>query len=70
MKVSDATINSISINSEQEVEQLLTVPEVAPRVRMSEQALYAAIRNKQFPAVTIGRRIRIPASALRRFIAE
>lgn len=50
------------------MEEFLTVAEVAPRVKMSEQALYAAIREKQFPAVRIGSRIRIPVSMLQRWI--
>jgi excisionase family DNA binding protein len=33
-------------------------------VKMSEQGLYAAIREGQFPAIRIGRRIRIAPSAL------
>lgn len=52
------------------MEEFLTVSEVAPRVKMSEQALYSAIREKQFPAVRIGARIRIPVSMLKRWIEE
>lgn len=51
-----------------EIERLLTVAEVAPQVRLSAQALYAAIRERQFPAVRIGARIRIPETALRDWI--
>lgn len=47
------------------METWLTVKEAAPIVQMSEQALYAAIREKQFPAIRIGRRIRISPTALR-----
>lgn len=52
------------------MEKLLTVAEAAPLVQMSQQGLYAAIRAKQFPALHIGRRIRIPQSAVQRWIAE
>jgi|GEM_PF-3629150 len=52
------------------IEQFYTVAQVAPCVGMSEQGLYAAIRERQFPAVRIGTRIRIPASALRRWADE
>jgi excisionase family DNA binding protein len=43
----------------------LTVREAAALVRMSEQSLYAAIREKQFPAIHVGRRIRIDPATLR-----
>jgi excisionase family DNA binding protein len=52
------------------MENWLTVKEAAPAARMSEQALYAAIREKQFPAIRIGRRIRIDPAALREWIAR
>lgn len=52
------------------MEQLLTVPEVAPLVKMSCQALYAAIRAKQFPAIRIGTRIRIPRSMVEQWMQE
>ncbi len=52
------------------MEKLLTVAEAAPLVNMSQQGLYAAIRAKQFPALHIGRRIRIPQSSVQRWIAE
>lgn len=52
------------------MEKLLTVAEAAPLVQMSRQGLYAAIRAKQFPALHIGRRIRIPQSSVQRWIAE
>lgn len=47
------------------IENWLTVKEAAPLAKMSQQALYAAIREKQFPAIRIGRRIRIDPEALR-----
>lgn len=50
------------------MEALLTVPEVATMARMSEQGLYRAIREGQFPAIRIGAKIRIPESALKRWI--
>jgi excisionase family DNA binding protein len=50
------------------MEPWLTVKDAAPIVQMSEQALYAAIREKQFPAIHIGRRVRIDPTALREWI--
>lgn len=52
------------------MENLLTVEEVAPLIRFSEQGLYRAIRENGFPALKIGRQIRIPESALQRWIEE
>lgn len=50
------------------MEILLTVGEVAPLVRMSNQGLYRAIREKQFPAIKIGSQIRIPESSLKAWV--
>ncbi len=50
------------------MENWLTVKDVAPLIKMSEQGLYAAIREKQFPAIRIGRRIRISPTALTEWI--
>lgn len=46
-------------------ETWLTVKQAAPIVQMSEQAVYAAIREKQLPAIHIGRRVRIDPVVLR-----
>lgn len=52
------------------IEQMHKVETVAPQVGMTKAALYAACRQKQFPHVRIGNRIRIPESALRRWVEE
>lgn len=52
------------------MENLLTVQEVAPLVRLSEQGLYRSIREKQFPAIRIGNHIRIPESLLQLWISQ
>jgi excisionase family DNA binding protein len=52
------------------MEKLLTVAEAAPLVHMSRQGLYAAIRAKQFPALHVGRLIRIPQSSVQQWIQE
>jgi excisionase family DNA binding protein len=46
------------------LQRLLTVAEAAPLLSMSEQALYRAIRENQFPSIRIGNRIRIPESSV------
>ena len=46
----------------------LTVKEAAPVLKMSEQGLYSAVRERQLPdaaILRIGRRIRIDPQALR-----
>lgn len=52
------------------MQRLLTVAEVAPTVGLSPHQLYAAIAERQFPAVRIGRRVRIPADAVAQWIDE
>lgn len=52
------------------METWLTVKEAAPLAQMSEQALYAAIREKQFPAIRIGRRVRIDPTVLREWVQK
>jgi excisionase family DNA binding protein len=52
------------------MDDMMRVADVAPRVGLTRQALFAACRNGQFPHVRIGRRIRIPASGLERWIEE
>jgi excisionase family DNA binding protein len=57
--------------NENQDEMWLTVPQVAPQVNMTLQALYKACRDGDFPCVRIGkRRIRIPSSALKRFLED
>lgn len=51
------------------IDNLLTVEEVAPLVRLTKQGLYRAVRERQFPSVRIGKQVRIPASAVRAWIA-
>ncbi|PJE97186.1 excisionase [Streptomyces carminius] len=51
-------------------EELLTVPEVMARLRLGRSTVYALIRSRHLPSVTIGRSRRIPASAVREFISR
>lgn len=52
------------------METFYTVETIAPQLNLSVQAVYSACRNGQLPHVRIGRRIRIPESALRKMIEE
>jgi excisionase family DNA binding protein len=45
-------------------DEMLTVAEVAPLVRMNADGLYRACRENQFPHIRIGRQIRIPRDIL------
>ena len=47
---------------------LLTVHELAERLRISRTAAYALCREKGFPAAWVGGQIRVPADALERWI--
>ncbi|MEP7343430.1 MAG: helix-turn-helix domain-containing protein, partial [Acidobacteriota bacterium] len=47
-----------------------TVETIAPQLNLSVQAVYAACRNGQLPHVRIGRRIRIPETALKLWVEE
>lgn len=50
------------------MENLLTVAEAAPIVRMSERGLYRQIRLGNIPAIRIGNQIRIPENVLSAWI--
>jgi excisionase family DNA binding protein len=49
---------------------LLTVPEVAALLRIGRNTAYGLIATKQLPHVRIGRTLRVPRSALERWLAE
>ncbi|MFJ3496175.1 helix-turn-helix domain-containing protein [Streptomyces sp. NPDC086091] len=51
-------------------DELLTVAEVMGRLRLGRSTVYALIRSRRLPSVTIGRCRRIPAAALRDFITD
>ena len=50
-------------------DQLLTVAELAGRLRVSKSTAYGLVREPGFPAVRIGRQIRIPTDELRAWLA-
>jgi excisionase family DNA binding protein len=52
------------------MEKLLTVEQFADGANLSKQGAYRAAREKQIPTIRIGRQIRIPESALAKWIAE
>lgn len=47
-----------------EYPELLTVPEVAEILRVSEKTVYSEISKKNIPAIRYGRLIRVPSHAL------
>jgi excisionase family DNA binding protein len=51
-------------------DELLTVPEVMARLKVGRTAVYDLIRTRGLPSLTIGRSRRIPADALRAFLAS
>ncbi|QIP85604.1 helix-turn-helix domain-containing protein [Streptomyces sp. Tu 2975] len=51
-------------------DELLTVPEVMARLKIGRTAVYDLIRTHRLPSLTIGRSRRIPADALRAFLAS
>jgi len=52
------------------VDTLHRIEDIAPCTGLTPKALWNACRAKQFPHVRIGRRIRVPESALQAWIAE
>ena len=44
--------------------ELLTVPEVMARLKLSRSTVYDLIRTRQLASITLGRTRRIPAHAL------
>jgi len=49
---------------------LLTIPEVAQRLRVREARAYELARNKVIPVVYVGRQVRVDEAALQRWIAQ
>ncbi|MDX3234895.1 helix-turn-helix domain-containing protein [Streptomyces sp. NPDC046984] len=50
--------------------ELLTVPEVMARLKLGRSTVYDLIRSRRLVSITIGRARRIPADAVRDFIAR
>ncbi|WP_045562924.1 helix-turn-helix domain-containing protein [Streptomyces sp. FxanaA7] len=48
--------------------ELLTVPEVMARLKISRSAVYDLLRTRQLTSITLGRARRIPTHALTNFI--
>jgi len=48
--------------------ELLTVPEVMARLKISRSTVYDLIRTRRLASITIGRARRIPANALNALI--
>lgn len=50
--------------------ELLTVPEVMARLELGRSTVYDLFRSRRLVSITVGRSRRIPADALRAFIAH
>lgn len=50
--------------------ELLKIEEAAERLSLGRSKLYELIRDGTLPAVHVGRAVRVPARAVRRFVAE
>ena len=50
-------------------DELLTVPEVMTRLKVSRSTLYGLIRTGELQSVKVGRSRRFPPSAVRAFVA-
>ncbi|MEU1045884.1 MULTISPECIES: helix-turn-helix domain-containing protein [unclassified Streptomyces] len=51
-------------------DELLTVADVMARLKLGRSTVYDLIRSRRLPSITIGRCRRIPARALRDYIAN
>ncbi|MFJ3337751.1 helix-turn-helix domain-containing protein [Streptomyces sp. NPDC086766] len=50
--------------------ELLTVPEAMARLKLGRSTVYDLVRSRRLPSLTIGRCRRIPARAVRDYIAN
>lgn len=53
-----------------DAETFLTVPEVCAYLRVSKMTVYRLIHADELASVRVGRGLRVPRSALRRFIGQ
>ncbi|MFI1965848.1 helix-turn-helix domain-containing protein [Streptomyces pathocidini] len=51
-------------------DELLTIPEVMARLKLSRSTVYDLIRSHRLVSITIGRSRRVPISSLHQFIAD
>ena len=51
-------------------EAVLTIPEVAPILRMSKNAAYAAAKRGEIPTIRFGGKILVPVAQLRALLGE
>lgn len=49
-------------------ETVLTIPEVAKRLRIGKNSAYKYIRNGRIPSIKLGRRYLIPVKALENWL--
>ncbi|MFD7320681.1 helix-turn-helix domain-containing protein [Streptomyces sp. NPDC059875] len=51
-------------------DELLTVPEVMAKLKLGRSTVYDLIRSRRLTSITVGRARRVPAVAVRDFIAD
>ncbi len=56
--------------SAQEPIQLLTIPEVAERLRVKRTTVYGLIRNNGLPTVIVGSSMRVADQSLQKWIVD
>jgi len=52
------------------VREILTIPEAAKQLRLSRSTAYRMVQDGELPALTIGKRVLIPADLLDQWITD
>ena len=68
LQLDDVRASSSGIGAQAEAPLVLTVNEVAQRLRVSRQVVYRMIENGQLRGVRTGHQIRVPFAALQSFL--
>jgi excisionase family DNA binding protein len=61
---------SNSISTDKSEKLTFSVPDVAKLLDLSQNSVYEAIKTKQIPSISFGRRILIPSGALKKILQE
>ena len=58
----------LSINNYDQLPLVMTVPEVAAFLEVSDATIYSMVRSKQLPAIKVQRQYRIPRDLFMKFM--